>query len=161
MTLALAGCGGSKPDEPPAPTAAPKQTPAPRTDVAAVASRSHVPVLCYHQIREPTSADSAADRQYIVRPSVLEAQMQALTQAGYTHGHRRRATSRTWPRGAKLPRKPILLTFDDASAGQYTRALPILKRHHFVATFFVMTVVLGKDGWLTQGPGAGRSTAPG
>ena len=53
-------------------------------------------------------------------------------------------------RGKKLPRKPILLTFDDASDGQYTRALPILE-HHFIATFFVMTVVLGKPGWMTKG----------
>ena len=45
----------------------------------------------------------------------------------------------------------MLLTFDDASAGQYTRALPLLRRHHFVATFFVMTVVLDKPGWLTSG----------
>jgi hypothetical protein len=44
----------------------------------------------------------------------------------------------------------VLLTFDDASAGQYTRALPLLRRHHFVATFFVMTVVLDKPGWLTS-----------
>jgi peptidoglycan/xylan/chitin deacetylase (PgdA/CDA1 family) len=54
-------------------------------------------------------------------------------------------------RGAKLPRKPILLTFDDASAGQYTRALPLLRKHHFKATFFIMTVVLGKSGWMTRG----------
>jgi peptidoglycan/xylan/chitin deacetylase (PgdA/CDA1 family) len=35
--------------------------------------------------------------------------------------------------------------------GQYTHALPVLRRHHFVATFFIMTVVLGKPGWLTRG----------
>ena len=45
----------------------------------------------------------------------------------------------------------MLLTFDDASAGQYTHALPVLRRHHFRATFFIMTVVLGKPGWLTRG----------
>jgi peptidoglycan/xylan/chitin deacetylase (PgdA/CDA1 family) len=144
----LAGCGGSA--KPPKPSPAPSKTPAPRTDAAAVASRSHVPVLCYHQIRNPTSADSAADRQYIVRPSVLEAQLQALDKAGYTP-----VTGEAYvahmARGAKLPRKPILITFDDASASQYTRALPVLRRHRFVATFFVMTVVLGKPGWLTKG----------
>jgi peptidoglycan/xylan/chitin deacetylase (PgdA/CDA1 family) len=153
VALALAGCGGSsKQDASPSRTAgpAPRKTPAPRVDAAAVASRSHVPVLCYHQIRDPTSADSAADRQYIVSPSVLEAQLQALEEAGYTP-----VTGEAYvahmARGAKLPRKPILLTFDDASGGQYTRALPILKKHHFVATFFVMTVVLGKEGWLSKG----------
>ena len=103
---------------------------------------------------EPTSADSAADRHYIVRPSVLEAQMKALQDAGYTP-----ITGDAYVahmlRGAKLPRKPILLTFDDASAGQYTQRAADpqrapLRRH-----------VLRDDGrarqagLADQGPGAG------
>ena len=144
----------------PPPTAAPRKTPAPRVDAAAVASRSHVPVLCYHQIRDPTSADSAADRQYIVSPSVLEAQLQALEEAGYTP-----VTGEAYvahmARGAKLPRKPILLTFDDASGGQYTRALPILQEAP------LRRDVLRDDGRARQGGLAHarvrsrRSTAPG
>ena len=54
-------------------------------------------------------------------------------------------------KGSRLPRKPILLTFDDGTAGQYTRVLPVLRKHGFVATFFPMTVVLGRPGWLTRG----------
>jgi peptidoglycan/xylan/chitin deacetylase (PgdA/CDA1 family) len=147
--LLVAGCGGAHKATPTS-TPAPRETPKPKTTAAAVASRSHVPVLCYHQIRTPTGADSAADRQYIVRPSVLDQQLQALADAGYTP-----ITGEDYvahmARGKTLPRKPILLTFDDASGGQYTRALPILKKHRFVATFFVMTVVLGKPGWMTKG----------
>ena len=75
--------------------------------------------------------------------------MQALDDAGYTPITGDALVAHV-ARGTKLPRKPILLTFDDASAGQYTRALPVLRKHHFVATFFVMTVVLGKEGWLTR-----------
>jgi peptidoglycan/xylan/chitin deacetylase (PgdA/CDA1 family) len=85
-----------------------------------------------------------------VRPSVLAAQMKALDDAGYTPITGEAYVAHV-ARGAKLPRKPILITFDDASAGQYERALPILEKHDFVATFFVMTVVLGKPGWLTKG----------
>jgi peptidoglycan/xylan/chitin deacetylase (PgdA/CDA1 family) len=152
--LALAACGGSPkprptPPRPTPPRPAPRPTPPPRTDAAAIAARARVPVLCYHQIRAPTGADGASARTYIVRPSVFAAQMRALDEAGYTT-----VTGNTLvahlARGAALPRKPILLTFDDASAGQYTHALPVLRRHHFVATFFVMTVVLGKPGWLTR-----------
>jgi len=149
VAVALAGCGGSKKaDEPPHRT--PTATPKPKTTAAAVAARSHVPVLCYHQIRTPTGADSASDRQYIVRPSVLDKQLQALADAGYTPVSGEEYVAHM-ARGAKLPRKPILLTFDDASGGQFTKALPILKKHHFKATFFVMTVVLGKPGWMTKG----------
>jgi peptidoglycan/xylan/chitin deacetylase (PgdA/CDA1 family) len=150
VAVMLAGCGSSNQQDQPPPKPTASATPKPRTTTAAVAARSHVPVLCYHQIRTPTSADSATDRQYIVRPSVLAEQLQALADAGYTP-----ITGEDYvahmARGKKLPSKPILLTFDDASAGQYTRALPLLKKHHFVATFFVMTVVLGKEGWLTKG----------
>src|SRR3954452_24396423 len=149
LVVVLAGCGGSaKP--PPHPTATVKATPRPRTDTAAVAARAHIPVLCYHQIRDPTAADSAAARTYIVSPSAFAAQMRALDRAGYTPVTGDQLVAHL-ARGAPLPRRPVLLTFDDSSAGQYANALPVLRRHHFVATFFVMTVVLGKPGWLTRG----------
>jgi peptidoglycan/xylan/chitin deacetylase (PgdA/CDA1 family) len=107
-------------------------------------------VLCYHQIRKRTAADSAQDRTYIVSPRAFAAQLAALDKAGYTTVTGDALVAHV-ARGAKLPPKPILLTFDDASAGHYTQVLPVLREHHFVATFFVMTVVLGKPGWLTRG----------
>jgi peptidoglycan/xylan/chitin deacetylase (PgdA/CDA1 family) len=109
-----------------------------------------VPVLCYHQIRPRTSADGAAALPYIVSPAVFATQMRALDRAGYTTITGDALVAHV-ARGEPLPRKPVLLTFDDSSAGQYKSALPVLRRHHFVATFFVMTVVLGKPGWLTRG----------
>ena len=121
-----------------------------RTDVAAVAARANVPVICYHQIRPLTSADAANDRVYIVPPARLEAQMAALQRAGFESVSADDVAAHMAD-GKPLPKKPVLITFDDASAGQYTRALPILRRHGFHATFFVMTVVLGKPGWLTKG----------
>jgi peptidoglycan/xylan/chitin deacetylase (PgdA/CDA1 family) len=145
--LALTACGGST--RAPAAKPAPAHTPAPRTDAAAMAARANVPVLCWHQIRRATAADSARDRAYIVSPKALAAQLDALDRAGY-HPVRGEALVAHVALGRPLPRKPVLLTFDDASAGQYTRALPLLRRHHFVATFFVMTVVLDKPGWLTS-----------
>src|SRR4051812_9411679 len=147
--LALAGCGGSH-HPPPVPRPTVSATPAPRTDVAAVAARARIPVLCYHQIRTPTGADGAQARPYIVRPSVFAAQMRALAEAGYSTVTGDQFLAHV-ARGAPLAHKPVLLTFDDASAGQYARALPVLRRHHFRATFFIMTVVLGKPGWLTRG----------
>ena len=115
-----------------------------------MAARADVPVLCWHQIRAATARDSARDRTYIVSPKTLAAQFAALDRAGY-HPVTGPALVAHVALGKPLPRKPVLLTFDDASAGQYTRALPLLRRHHFVATFFVMTVVLDKPGWLTSG----------
>jgi peptidoglycan/xylan/chitin deacetylase (PgdA/CDA1 family) len=149
LVLLLAGCGGASPARSQR-TPVPARTPAPRTDAAAVAARAHVPVLCYHQVREPTAADGADARPYIVSPRGLARQMDALDRAGYTAVSGDALVAHL-ARGAPLPRKPVLITFDDASEGQYTRALPILRRHGFTATFFVMTVVLGKPGWLSRG----------
>jgi peptidoglycan/xylan/chitin deacetylase (PgdA/CDA1 family) len=84
-----------------------------------------------------------------VAPAVLARQLDALDRAGYTPVSGDALVAHV-ARGAALPRKPVLLTFDDGSAGQYASALPLLRRHRFVATFFPMTVVLGKPGWLTR-----------
>jgi peptidoglycan/xylan/chitin deacetylase (PgdA/CDA1 family) len=141
---ALAGCGGGG-----ATTSTRPRRPAPRTDPAAVLARASVPVLCYHQIRAPTAADSAQDRAYIVAPGVFARQMRTLRRAGYTTITGDALVAHV-ARGAPLPAKPVLLTFDDGSEGQMTHALPVLRRLRFRATFFVMTVVLGKPGWFSR-----------
>jgi peptidoglycan/xylan/chitin deacetylase (PgdA/CDA1 family) len=107
-------------------------------------------VLCYHQIRPATAADGADARPYIVAPAALAQQMDALARHGFHPVTGDQYVAHVM-RGAPLPPKPVLLTFDDGSAGQFANALPLLRRHHFVATFFVMTVVLGKPGWLSRG----------
>jgi peptidoglycan/xylan/chitin deacetylase (PgdA/CDA1 family) len=119
------------------------------TDPRVIASRLDVPVLCFHQIRNWRASDSRADRGIITPPGVLARQLDQLVQAGFTpvtddalYAH---LTS-----GAELPPKPILLTFDDGSESQIANALPLLERHHFPATFFIMTVVLDKRNWITR-----------
>jgi peptidoglycan/xylan/chitin deacetylase (PgdA/CDA1 family) len=152
--LVAPGCGGSPSvpgaDRPPAPTAThARAAPPPATDPASVATRATVPVLCYHLIRRPTAADSPRDRTYIVSPAVLARHMDALAEAGYTTITGDALVAHV-ARAAPLPRRPVLLTFDDASKGQITHALPILRRRGLVATFFVMTVVLGQRGWMSR-----------
>jgi peptidoglycan/xylan/chitin deacetylase (PgdA/CDA1 family) len=114
-----------------------------------IAARAHIPVLTYHQVRDWRPGDSPAARQLITPPGVFAAQMAALDHAGYTTISGTRLVNHLLT-GAPLPAKPLLVSFDDASQGQYTNALPILRRHRFVATFFVMTVVLDKPHWLSR-----------
>jgi peptidoglycan/xylan/chitin deacetylase (PgdA/CDA1 family) len=116
---------------------------------AVILARSTVPVLCFHQVRDWATGDSASAKVIITPPGRLAAQLDALAAAGYTTitpdqllAHLRY--------GARLPSRPVLLSFDDASGGQYTHALPLLLRHRFTATFFVMTVVLDKPRWLSR-----------
>jgi hypothetical protein len=146
FALGVAGCGGRAPSGHLPPAKARRARGAPSTDPAAVLARAHVPVLCWHQIREPMSTDSADALPYIVSPRRLAEQLDALDRAGFTAVGGDALASHVL-RGTPLPHKPVLLTFDDGCAGQYTPALPILRRHHFVATCFVMTVVLeSRDG---------------
>jgi peptidoglycan/xylan/chitin deacetylase (PgdA/CDA1 family) len=106
-------------------------------------------VLCFHQVRPWTAADSPAARSIITPPDRFAGQIATLARAGYTTISPDQLLAYL-QFGVALPARPILLTFDDASQGQYTNALPVLRQHRFTATFFVMTVVLDKPRWLSR-----------
>ena len=114
-----------------------------------ILQRSTVPVLCYHQVREQTAADSAGARPLICPPGMLEGHLRALTEAGMQPITSNQLVDHL-ELGTALPDKPVMLSFDDASGGQYTNALPILQRLGMPATFFVMTVVLDRPNWLSR-----------
>ena len=48
------------------------------------------------------------------------------------------------------PPKPVMITFDDTRLDQYTEALPALEKHGFKAAFFIMTVSLGRPGYMSR-----------
>jgi peptidoglycan/xylan/chitin deacetylase (PgdA/CDA1 family) len=122
----------------------------PRPGTAAeIAARSTVPVLCYHQVREPTAADGPGARPLICPPDVLTRQLEGLLEAGM-HPVTGDALVDHLQFGTPLPDRPVLVSFDDASGGQYGAALPILRRLGVPATFFVMTVVLDRPHWLSR-----------
>jgi len=48
-----------------------------------------------------------------------------------------------------LPRKSVVITFDDGYEDNYTHAFPLLKRFGFPATIFLIADEIGKAGYLT------------
>ena len=42
-----------------------------------------------------------------------------------------------------------MLSFDDEDENQYTNGLPLLKKYGFKATFFIMTVSIDKENYMT------------
>jgi len=131
----------------------PEVTPAPAlavtTDAAAILSRTEVPILCYHQVRDYKPSDSKTAKDYIVPVNVFRDQMEWLADSGYTtilpdQLHEYLVT------GKELPAKSVVITFDDTRLDQYTAALPELNKHNFKAAFFIMTVSLGKPGYMSK-----------
>lgn len=106
-------------------------------------------MLCYHQIREFTADDGPVSRSLTCPPELLERHLRALTAAGLQPVTSTRYVDHV-QLGKPLPPRPVVVSFDDASAGQFTNALPILQRLSVPATFFVMTVVLDKPNWLSR-----------
>jgi peptidoglycan/xylan/chitin deacetylase (PgdA/CDA1 family) len=82
-----------------------------------------------------------------VTPRVFERQMAALARHGYTG-----ISGSDWTHaqaGEPLPPKPVILTFDDGYRDLAQYAFPILEKHGFRATVFVVTDLIGRDDeWL-------------
>jgi peptidoglycan/xylan/chitin deacetylase (PgdA/CDA1 family) len=153
-TAALSGCSvvdrlrGTPADVPSPPSAAPA-APATLGTPAQIAARSTIPVLCYHQVREYTAADGAGSRPLICPPAVLQRQLEGVLEAGMQPVTGEALVDHL-QFGTPLAENAVLVSFDDASGGQYTNALPILQRLGVPATFFVMTVVLDRPNWLSR-----------
>jgi peptidoglycan/xylan/chitin deacetylase (PgdA/CDA1 family) len=92
-------------------------------------------ILAYHSVSEGRR-DSLA-----VRLDDFERQIAWLRRRGY-----RSMTLADLHSGrAQESGPPLVITFDDGYADNYTLALPVLKRHGFVATVFVVSEYVGTD----------------
>lgn len=164
VALASAGSGSSPPSAPgPARSASIRATSA--APLASEATRSvpflalpasplprrvRVPILTWHRVavfaREPVK--SIPDET--VEPSVFAAEMDALASHHY-HPISQLQLYRALFQGAPLPPRPVLLTVDDGYFDDVRSILPILERHHFVATFYVITKRVHEPGFLDPG----------
>ncbi|MBD2721141.1 MULTISPECIES: polysaccharide deacetylase family protein [Hymenobacter] len=118
-------------------------------NAAAILARPQVPILCYHQIRDWTARDSKGAKDYIVPIAAFKAQIKMLADSGY-HTVSPDQLYAYMTTGAKLPSKPIMLTFDDTDLDQFTIARPTLDQYGYKAMYFVMTVSLGRPHYMTK-----------
>jgi peptidoglycan/xylan/chitin deacetylase (PgdA/CDA1 family) len=89
-----------------------------------------VPILMYHVVSTPPAAARFPD--LYVQPSDFAAQMSWLAKHGY-HPVTLRRVYDSWTRGARLPSRPVVVSFDDGYLSQYTQAFPVLRSHHWPA----------------------------
>jgi peptidoglycan/xylan/chitin deacetylase (PgdA/CDA1 family) len=104
-----------------------------------------VPILMYHYISDPPPGSDSLRYSLSVTPASLEAQMSYLQQAGF-HAIALEDLYNYLTQGTPLPDQPIILTFDDGYEDAFTFAMPILQKHGFVGTFFVLTGPADRDG---------------
>jgi peptidoglycan/xylan/chitin deacetylase (PgdA/CDA1 family) len=109
LLLATAGCAGS------AQAPAAQQPP----------SRAAVPILMYHVIG-PVPAGARLPALFVA-PRRFAAHVRALRSAGYRAVTLQRVWD-AWHGRATLPRRPVVVSFDDGTEGQVRHALPTLRR---------------------------------
>ncbi|HEX5910011.1 MAG TPA: polysaccharide deacetylase family protein [Thermoleophilaceae bacterium] len=84
-----------------------------------------IPVLMYHATEAPPAGTAYPDLWVPARR--FAAQMQMLRREGYNAVTMRQAAA-YWAGRATVPRKPVVLTFDDGFASNARVALPVLRR---------------------------------
>ena len=99
---------------------------------------AQVPILMYHHLSEDVTNSE------MVSPEQFEAQIRALSEAGYT-GVSFDELQAYVLRGEPLPEKPVVITFDDGYRSNYTLAYPILQKYSMKATIFAVGVSFGTD----------------
>jgi len=118
-------------------------------DAATILSRPQVPILCYHQIRDWSSSDSRIAKDYIVPVNNFRAQIKFLADNGY-HTILPDQLYDYLLKGMALPQKPIMISFDDTRLDQFTIGREEMNRYGFKGVFFIMTVSLGRPGYMTK-----------
>lgn len=108
-----------------------------------------IPILMYHAVHvmDPSEASNA---NLIVDPDLFEAQIKALSKAGYYFLTPEEAY-KALTENALPAKKVVWLTFDDGNEDFYTIAYPILKKYKAKATNNIITgfVKKGNAGNLT------------
>ncbi|MGQ7857009.1 polysaccharide deacetylase family protein [Pedobacter sp. WC2501] len=117
-------------------------------DNKTILARREVPVLCYHQIRNNIASDSKRAHDDIIAPDKFKLHMKMLADSGY-HSILPDQLYNYLVYGAKLPEKPIMITFDDTDEDQFTIGNTALKKYGFKGVYFIMTVSIGKKGRIS------------
>lgn len=101
---------------------------------------SKLPILMYHNVVE----DEAKSLDLSISVSKLEEQFKFLHDNNYTTFHFKDIENIK-----VLPKKSIIITFDDVTECQFIFALPLLKKYQLKASFFIPFSYVGNyDYWI-------------
>lgn len=104
-----------------------------------------VPILGYHQIREINNQDTEKEKLFITSPKVFEEEMKYLKDNNYTSISITEYINFLKDKIKNpIPKKSIIITFDDGYISQYQNAFSILKKYNMTATFFIYADCIDK-----------------
>ncbi len=163
VALALAGCGGGSSSASGGATsaAATRSTSAARHRAAtrhvarltppasAPLHTVHVPILTWHRVHLFATELTKSVPDETVEPSVFASEIAALADHGY-HSITQLQLYDALFRGTPLPPKPVMLTVDDGYVDDVNQILPVLRAHHMVATFYIITGRFHEPGFLDE-----------
>lgn len=104
-----------------------------------------IPVLTYHRVNNQT----LKSRVPTVSTNEFERQIRYLKRRGYETISDKELLDYYNGKNIKLPKKPIVITFDDGWRDNYENAYPILKKYNYTATIFLATGKIEEDEYLT------------
>ncbi|MBW9159488.1 polysaccharide deacetylase family protein [Clostridium tagluense] len=104
-----------------------------------------IPVLMYHSV----TTDKSNKNELKINQSTLKAQLEYLKVNHYNTISLDQLYSHMYNHTA-LPTKPVILTFDDGYADNYTLAYPLLKANNQKATVFMIASSLNSPNFLTS-----------
>ncbi|MFE3575077.1 polysaccharide deacetylase family protein [Lysinibacillus sp. NPDC059133] len=99
-----------------------------------------IPVLMYHHLEKDVNNNT------VISPENFENQIKTLKENGYNSITTQELYDYLNGK-TKLPKNPVLITFDDGYLSNYEKAYPILKKYKMHAEIFVITShILEKNG---------------
>lgn len=108
-----------------------------------ISSHKTVPILMYHMITAQEKIDPNA-----VSPENFSKVMQFIKRHDYTVISLEDYIDRK-KRGEEIPKKAVVITFDDGTVDNYINAYPILKKFNYPATIFMPYDYIGQEGFLS------------
>lgn len=108
----------------------------------------NLPVLMYHHIQESETAKTNGNSGLTVNPENFEKHLAYLNDRGYISITPAQLIS-FFDSGVSLPKKSVMLTFDDGYDDLAIFAAPLLSRYNVKSSVFLPTGLLENPGYLT------------
>jgi len=117
--------------------------------IASPSATFRVPILMYHYVENIQNPNDRLRVELNIPPAVFEQQVITLKNAGYTFMTAKQL-GEVLDGKMSLPKKPILLTFDDGHWDFDTVVLPILEKYHVHATAYIISGFIEGSDFMTR-----------